>query len=124
MAFDNNIHILCLPTHTSHALQPLDVACFRPAKAICSDIVLSFYRTHIRKNLGKADFPSLLKVVTEHLVSRPTLAVAGFQAAGIRLINMQMVSKQIVTPDPNNNCALLSGTATDRQHKQEILKVL
>ena len=60
MAFDNKIHILCLPPHTSHVLQPLDVACLRPTKAIWSDIVLTFYRKHIKLTLGKAEFPSLI----------------------------------------------------------------
>lgn len=29
-AMDNNIHLLCLPAHTTHLLQPLDVGVFRP----------------------------------------------------------------------------------------------
>ena len=45
-AYDNKVHILCLPPHTSHAMQPLDVACFRPAKAIWSDVVITFYRNN------------------------------------------------------------------------------
>ncbi len=29
LANDNNIHIICLPSHSSHALQPLDVGVFK-----------------------------------------------------------------------------------------------
>ena len=97
-AHDNNIHILCLPPHTSHALQPLDVACFRPAKQIWSDICLRFFRRHPQQALGKADFPSLLKVVTEYLISKPSVAVTGFTTRGIRPINRNKVTKHIMIP--------------------------
>ena len=30
---ENNIHLYCLPPHTTHIFQPLDVAIFRPVKA-------------------------------------------------------------------------------------------
>ena len=65
-------------------------------------VPLSFFRSHPKQNLGKADFPTLLKVVTEHLLSRPNLAVAGFVASGIRPINRNMVSRQIVYPGHNS----------------------
>ena len=55
-AFDGKIHLLCLLPHTSHALQPLDVACFRPAKAIWSKVCLSFFWTHHEKMLAKMIF--------------------------------------------------------------------
>jgi hypothetical protein len=33
MLFKNrNIHCICMPSHTSQALQPLDVTCFGPTK--------------------------------------------------------------------------------------------
>ena len=28
----NNVHIICLPSHTTNVLQPLDVAVFKPVK--------------------------------------------------------------------------------------------
>ena len=31
---DSNISLICLLTHTSHALQPLDVAVFKPLKDV------------------------------------------------------------------------------------------
>lgn len=33
IARDNNIHLLCLPAHTTHLLQPLDVAVFKSLKS-------------------------------------------------------------------------------------------
>ncbi|KAF8789388.1 hypothetical protein HNY73_007328 [Argiope bruennichi] len=36
-ATDNNIIILCLPPHTSHALQPLDIRVFSPLKSLESN---------------------------------------------------------------------------------------
>ena len=33
LARENNIYLLCLPSHTSHILQPLDVGCFKSFKA-------------------------------------------------------------------------------------------
>ena len=94
IAFENNIHILCLPPHTSHAMQPLDVACFRPAKAVWSDIAINFYNKNRADSITKMHFPSLLKLIMEHLVARPNIAVAGFMASGIRPINRDVVKKK------------------------------
>ena len=33
---DNNIITLCMPPHSSHLLQPLDIGCFSPLKALYS----------------------------------------------------------------------------------------
>ena len=52
--------ILCFPPHTSHAMQPLDVACFKPAKATWSDIVRNFYKKNRSESITKAHFASLL----------------------------------------------------------------
>jgi DDE superfamily endonuclease len=43
LALENNIHIFCLPPHTTHRLQPLDVGVFGPLQAAwqnwCNDIL-------------------------------------------------------------------------------------
>ncbi len=36
---DNRVHAVCLPSHTSHLLQPLDVSCFRPSKQYFRNIL-------------------------------------------------------------------------------------
>jgi hypothetical protein len=44
---ENNIFTLCMPAHTSHLLQPLDVGCFSPLKKAYSRQVESLIQDHI-----------------------------------------------------------------------------
>ena len=52
-AFDANVHLLCLPPNCSHALQPLDVSCFRSAKHIWSEVCRKFYKGNANRNFRK-----------------------------------------------------------------------
>lgn len=47
MAKFSNIHLMCLPAHTSHILQPLDVGVFGPMKAAWTRL-LKDYKTKTR----------------------------------------------------------------------------
>ena len=51
MARANNVTLLCLPAHTSHVLQPLDVGVFKPFKTAfnkaCSNNILVESSTHV-----------------------------------------------------------------------------
>ena len=60
-ALQENVIIVCLPPHTSHALQPLDVAVFKPFKDHWWRILLTFYRETKMKTVDKAIFPSMIK---------------------------------------------------------------
>ena len=60
-ALQENVIIVCLPPHTSHALQPLDVAVFKPYKDHWWRILLTFYRETKMKTVDKAIFPSMIK---------------------------------------------------------------
>jgi hypothetical protein len=51
----NKIITLCMPPHTSHLLQPLDVACFGPFKQAYSRLVQDLARQGIF-HVDKADF--------------------------------------------------------------------
>lgn len=39
----NDIHLLCLPAHTTHLLQPLDVGVFKPFKTNFNKVCKSIY---------------------------------------------------------------------------------
>ena len=60
-AMDNKIHLVCLPPHTSHALQPLDVGCFKSAKSMWYTICSERGRSRDgRRRMGKDYFPEML----------------------------------------------------------------
>jgi hypothetical protein len=46
---ENNIYTLCMPPHSSHLLQPLDVGCFLPLKRAYSREVKNLIRHHFTK---------------------------------------------------------------------------
>eukprot|EP00794_Sanderia_malayensis_P019805 gene19805-21745_t len=45
-AMEESIIIICLPPHSSHTLQPLDVAVFKPLKEHWKDIIQQYYRQY------------------------------------------------------------------------------
>ncbi len=44
---DHKIITLCMPAHSSHILQPLDVGCFSPLKRIYGHLILALARSRI-----------------------------------------------------------------------------
>jgi DDE superfamily endonuclease len=60
---ENNIITECLPPHTSHILQPLDVACFGPLKTAYGHLVQDLARKAIF-HVDKADFLFSLPLVS------------------------------------------------------------
>jgi hypothetical protein len=55
LAMKNNIHMLKLPPHLTHLLQPLDVGVFKPMKSIWNSIVADFTRRE-RRPVTKREF--------------------------------------------------------------------
>jgi hypothetical protein len=76
-AMDNKIILLCLPPHTSHRLQPLDVSFFRPFKIIWRDELKNWARSTNYKPVTKPVFPSLLKNAWERITL--TSVTGGFK---------------------------------------------
>ena len=60
-AKEATVHIVCLPSHTSSALQPLDVGVYGPAKKVWYQILQKFYRESRQQTVSKPAFPTLLK---------------------------------------------------------------
>ena len=87
---ENSIIMFCLPPHTTHALQPLDVSVFKSLKDHYSKSVRSL--TLARKNfvVTKREFARIIKSPFERAFSIPNIK-AGFAKCGVYPFNRNAV---------------------------------
>ena len=90
---ESNIYTLCMPAHSSHLLQPLDVACFAPLKRKYGDAVsgLARNRTHY---ISKETFLPAFKTAFEQSITKENIQ-AGFGGAGLVPHNPQAVLSKL-----------------------------
>ena len=55
LARENDIYVLCLPSHCAHILQPLDVGVFKSLKANFNKVCKDFLFTHPRRSICSED---------------------------------------------------------------------
>lgn len=82
LAIKNNIDLLCLPSHSTHILQPLDVGVFSVVKGIWKKNLREFYLNSGSDNVTKNNFPSLLNKLYDDAF-KPQHAVGGFYKCGL-----------------------------------------
>ncbi|KAF1922812.1 CENP-B protein, partial [Didymella exigua CBS 183.55] len=78
---ENNIYTLCMPPHSSHLLQPLDIGCFSPLKRAYSCEVESLIRHHIN-HITKLKFLPAFKAAFTRLFT-PDNICSAFRGAGL-----------------------------------------
>ena len=89
LAVENDIHMLKLPPHLTHILQPLDVGVFKPLKALWYAAVANFTRRE-HGTLTKRDFPEILSSIWKRY--SPDSARGGFKGCGIYPFNSTVIS--------------------------------
>lgn len=98
----NNIITLCMPAHSSHMLQPLDVACFRPLKRAYSQAINDLIRARVTLITKEEFLPAFYSAHKATMIEKNILA--GFRGAGIRPFNPEYVISQLdvvlQTPSP------------------------
>jgi AraC-like DNA-binding protein len=98
----NNIVTLCMPPHSSHFLQPLDVGCFSPLKASYGKQIERMMRMQIT-HITKEDFFDAF-VEAFHASITPNNIQAGFRAAGLVPFDPESVVSRLdpkpITPSP------------------------
>jgi len=82
MAAEKNIHILCLPSHTTHYLQPLDRAFFKPLKTYYRNACCEWANANPTKKIGRHHFGLLLSKAWSQAATMQT-GISGFRATGI-----------------------------------------
>ena len=87
LAKENNIHLLCLPPHTTHLLQPLDVSVLGSVKAVWKEL-LKQHQIEIAGNMvTKEDCPAL---AAESITS--TQLKSGFQKTAPSSFSKDVIS--------------------------------
>ncbi|KAF7573919.1 hypothetical protein PtrM4_055420 [Pyrenophora tritici-repentis] len=99
---ENNIYTLCMPPHSSHLLQPLDVGCFSPLKRAYSREVESLMRNHIN-HITKLEFLPAFKIAFNRAFT-PANICSAFRGAGLVPLQpeavLSKVDVQLRTPTP------------------------
>ena len=97
LARDNNIHLLCLPPHTTHVLQPLDVGVFKSFKANFSKACMKYLAKYPGRVVTVDKLASL--VAEAWPLSLTTVNVlSGFKKCGIFPLNPGEVTDRQLAP--------------------------
>jgi hypothetical protein len=102
----NNIITLCMPPHTSHLLQPLDVGCFSPLKVAYGHQVSELARQRVF-HIDKLDFLQIYPGIREAVLSEQNIR-AGFRATGLVPAYPERVLSSLTvvrTPSPPGTAA-------------------
>jgi hypothetical protein len=99
---ENNIYTLCMPPHSSHLLQPLDVGCFSPLKRAYSREVEALIRHHIN-HITKLEFLPAFKAAYNRSFTSTNICSA-FRGAGLVPLQpdavLSKLDVQLRTPSP------------------------
>ncbi len=91
----NQVSIVCLPAHSTHLLQPLDVAVFSPVKTAWRKIVSEGNINNSYKNIDKKTFTEYFsKLIMSKTVFRRSHSVSGFDTTGIFPLDRARISPE------------------------------
>ena len=99
---ENKIITLCMPPHSSHILQPLDVGCFAPLKRAYSKEIRALALDHIGRIDKKAFIATFARVFKQAFLKANI--TASFKATGLVPNNLLVVllklDVKVRTPTP------------------------
>ncbi|CEI70977.1 hypothetical protein FVEN_g9660 [Fusarium venenatum] len=99
---ENNIITLCMPPHSSHLLQPLDVGCFGPLKKAYGREIEQLIKRNVT-HIEKTDFFLAFYVAFQATITEKNIK-GGFRGAGLAPFDPEnVISKldvQLRTPTP------------------------
>ena len=97
LARSNNVILVCLPPHTTHALQPLDVSVFKSLKAHFSRSLRAWCFTKKNFVVTKRDFARVVKEPFELSFSMSNIK-SGFNRCGVFPLNRDAIQSSKMLP--------------------------
>ena len=91
---DNNILLYCLPPHSSHITQPLDVGFYGPLKTSWRKAVAKYALDNVGKSVTKYTFAEVFKEAWINTVKLSTI-VNSFRCAGIWPVNANVYKSKV-----------------------------
>lgn len=105
LCHENEISFVCLPPHSTHLTQPLDVAFFRPLKGNWRKLLSEWKESpngNSESTLPKRHFPGLLKQLMESIEpSKAENLRAGFKKCGVVPVDVDILLERL--PNTNQN---------------------
>ena len=115
IARDNNVILLCLPSHTTHYLQPLDRVGFKPLKTYWRDACDKHMRSHGGvKRINREEFGGLLNSAWTRFATAQ-IGISAFKATGIYPLNPDAIPDHafLLSCDQISNCSSPASTPTE-----------
>jgi hypothetical protein len=94
LAMNSGLDIVSLPSHTSHALQPLDVSCFKPFKAAFRQVRDSWTVVNKGRKVERQDLCEWTSQALQKALSSTNIR-SGFRKTGIWPYNADAVKTQM-----------------------------
>ena len=95
LAATEGVVVLCLPPHTTHVSQPLDVSFFAPLKSYWSNACHQYVQENPGRVITKYQFSPLFSA-TWYKAIKPVNLLSGFKKVGICPFNVDAIK----SPDP------------------------
>ena len=97
LAQSNGVHILCLPSHTMHVLQPLDVGFFKSFKSHFSKACSKYLAANPGRVITSNELASLVAEAWPQSHT-PLNVMSGFKKSGIFPLNPSEVTDRQIAP--------------------------
>ena len=94
---ENRVHLMLLPSNTTHVLQPLDVGVYGPVKQAWKAILGKYKMSTRAANISKEDMPMLVGQLWDASF-KPKHLKGGFKETGLFPLNKQAIPSWKVAP--------------------------
>ena len=97
LARANDVHILCLPAHTTHLFQPLDIGVFKSFKVFFSKACSFYLSQHPGRVITNDIIASLISSAVSNAFT-PNNIMSGFRKTGIHPLNPGVIDDKMLYP--------------------------